>query len=494
LVRLFIIPLSLISLWIPASAMPPSGGAAPYSSAVILVDDFEDSNPGWSPSKRNGEPRIRPEDCRSTGLVYRRGECAPPEPRPPAPPKEAQKSAPAKAKTAAQTPPLPVKKRDVKVAARALSEPERAMQAPRPLVVPASRLLAQAPAKAEPHQASAPPPGRMAGQLFISGFKGKGLGDPQVSRIADALRGGRLSGVLLNDANISNARQLRQLISALTRDNAAAVPLVAIEQPGGPDTALAEDKGFSYYASASATSSEREPYEAQLVYRDMAAELSTFGVNLNIGPSGDICRDGGVDLSATCFAPWQSRVAAFAAAFNFGHHDRGVLTALRHVPFSIGLQAPWKTERASIAMLRRLTLAEPSDALVIRVKATGPFPLTEIQAHPAHRTGASKLRQSLGFNGAIIYDLDLGVSGAPLRYADTIVRAFQNGADIVMVRDPSALPADLAVLGYDAMEAGVKSGRLQLARIEDAYAHVQRLKDRLRRLQSRTRMAEIFGQ
>ncbi len=405
--RFFIIPLSVFAMSISASAMPSSGGALPSLSAVVLVNDAEETFPGWTSPERNVKPRVKPEDCRSNGLRYRRGECVPPDRRAASPPKDARKSA------SARTPPLPVRKRDVKAAAPPLSEGERAALAPRPLIAPASRIVPEAPSKAGPRQPGGSQLGRMAGQLFISGFKGKGPGDAEVLRIADALRASRLSGVVLSDANISSAPQLRQLVLALMRDSANAGALVAIEQPGGSDTALADDKGFSYYASASAVSSERNPYEAQLIYRDMAEELSSLGVNLNIGPSGDICRDGGVDLSASCFGTAQSRVAAFAAAFNFGHHDKGVLTALRHVPFSIGLQASWKTERAGAAMLRGLMKAEPSDALVIRVKATDPFPLAEVQASRAPKKGASNLRRSLGFHGTIIYDLDFGVSGAP---------------------------------------------------------------------------------
>ncbi len=468
--------------------MPPSGGDLRPGGAVVFVKDLEDSFPAW----RNVAPSIGPEDCRARGLQYRRGACVPLERKPPAP-KETQKTAPAKA-TAAQTPPLPVKRPDVKLAARLLGELERAAQAPKPLIVPASRTLPDALVTAGQRRAGETPLGRMAGQLFISGFKGKNPTDAEVARIADAVHGGRLSGVVVSDANISSVRQLRQLILAIAKESANAAPFVAIEQPGGPDTVLADDKGFSYYASANAVGSERDPNEAQLIYREMADELSSLGVNLNIGPSGDICRDEGVDLSASCFGTAQSRVAAFAAAFTFGHHDRGVLTALRHVPYSIGLQASWKTQRASAAMIRGLTTSERSDALVIRVKATDPFPLAQAQPQPASRKSASRLRRSLGFHGTIIYDLDLGVGGAPLRYGEAILRAFETGADIVMVRDPSALPADLAAIGYDAVEAGLKSGRLPLARIEDAYLHVQQMKDRLRGLQSRTRMAEIFGQ
>ena len=57
----------------------------------------------------------------------------------------------------------------------------------------------------------------------------------------------------------------------------------------------------------------------------MASELAGVGVTLNIGPSEDACREDGLNLSATCFGTSPVEIAAFARAFNYGHHDRGVL-------------------------------------------------------------------------------------------------------------------------------------------------------------------------
>ncbi len=334
----------------------------------------------------------------------------------------------------------------------------------------------------------------MAGQLLLSGFTGNSPTDADVAHIANALHEGRLSGVVVSDANISSFGQLRELLLAIAKDSGGASPLIAIDQPGGPDSLLSEDKGFAFYAAANAVSSERSPQEAQLFYRDMAAELSSLGVNLNIGPSADVCRDEGVDLSASCFGTAPSRVAAFATAFNFGHHDRGVLTALRHVPFHAGLQPSWRTEPASRAILRSVIKGEASDALVIRVKAMETLLLDELPSGQSAPQRTGKLRHDTGFQGAIIFDLDLGLSSAPVRYGEAILRAFRMGADIVLVRSASDLPTDLASIGYEAIENGVKSGRLQMARIEDAYRHVQRLKERLRGLRTRLHMAEVFGQ
>ncbi len=321
----------------------------------------------------------------------------------------------------------------------------------------------------------------MVGQLLLSGFTGKRPADADVQRTARALRDGRLSGVFVSDANIASFRQLHQLLLSIRKEGGDTIPFIAIEQAGGPDSALSEEKGFAFYASPNAVSSERDPYEATRLYRGMASELSSLGVNLNMGPSADVCRDEGVNLSASCFGTSASDVAVFARAYSAGHHDRGVLTALRHASRRAVFQ-PSKPEPASKALLRSVMTVDSADALVVRVKT--------MERLPFGLQSASRLRKVTGFRGAMIFDLDLGVSGAPVRYQEAIIKAFQTGADIVLIRNPTVLPADFASIGYDAVESGIDTGRLQMARIEDSYRRVQRLKDRLRRLEAKAVHAE----
>ena len=489
IVRFLIVALGMLAISISASAMPLFvDNASPSSFAIRTDDTLEDSFPSsYTPRPATEPPRVRPDDCQRYGLQYRHGDCLPWERKVPSQVKAPQKPVAAKAKTVRTT--QAGKHLGNTAPVRAMTDQERAFQAAKPLILPASRVIVTGP-KPQPAEM---PLRALVGQLLLSGFIGSSPADADVARVAGALHEGRLTGVIISDANISGSEQLRNLLLKITKDSGPVPPILAIEQPGGPDSALSEDKGFSFYAAPNAVSSERNPYEAQLLYRDMAGELSSLGINLNIGPSADVCRDEGVDLSASCFGTAASRVAAFAAAFNFGHHDRGVMTALRHVPFRVGLQPSWRTEPANTAIMRSIIKTESSDALVIRAKVMDPLPLAEARSEYLSRQGASELRRSTGFQGVLIVDLDLGLSGAPVRYGEAIVKAFQSGADIVLVRQAWEFPGDFSSTGARAVEEGVNSGRLSKARIEDAYRHVQRLKDRLRGLQSRMRMAEIFG-
>jgi beta-N-acetylhexosaminidase len=331
----------------------------------------------------------------------------------------------------------------------------------------------------------------MVGQLILTGFSGRQPDEPDVERVIHDVRDGKISGVIVRDSNVAGFQQLRGLLMAVANAGGDAPPLLAIDQPGGPDTVLPEEKGFAFYGSASSVSGGGSAYEAQLLYRAMAGELAALGVNFNIGPSEDACREDGVNLSAFCFGATPSRIAAFARAFNFGHHDRGVLTALRHAPFRSGLRSSWMNERASSAILHLLVRGEASDALIVRVKAMEPAALMDVAFAWRQKKARASGGRRAGFDGALIVELDMGPGGAPIRYDEAILRAFQAGADMVLVREPASIPAGIYNVSLDAVRAGVKSGRLPAARIVEAYKHVQRLKARLRAFPSRTRVAGL---
>jgi beta-N-acetylhexosaminidase len=446
------------------------GAQAPL---LILADD-DDSTYVWKPTEQ---------DCRRFPSWATDAECM----RYHHPPPVHEK--PELAQTKLPRPPQPpgAARMSKKAAVRPQSEPERTTAAPKPL----NTASAPAPIRAMPGKTPEERLRFMAGQLILTGFSGRQPDEPDVERAVRDIREGKIAGVIVRDSNVAGFQQLRRLLSAVANAGGENPPLLAIDQPGGPDTALAEDKGFTFYGSASSVSSGGSAYEAQLLYRAMAGELAALGVNFNIGPSEDACREDGINLSAFCFGTVPSQIAAYARAFNFGHHDRGVLTALRHVPFRSGLRSSWMNERASSAILHLLVKGEASDALVVRVKAMEPMPLADVALAWRQKKARAHGGRSLGFDGALIFELDLGPGGAPIRYDEAILRAFQAGADMILVREPSSIPAGIYNVSLDALRAGIKSGRLPAARIAEAYKHVQRLKARLRTSPSRTKVAGL---
>ncbi|MBT3071371.1 hypothetical protein KKP04_10905 [Rhodomicrobium sp. Az07] len=464
--------------------------------------------------------RATPAECRARALHYSSGVCVverPPvasEGKPPIQPQAKPKTAvsPRAPKPKAAAPALKPKASPKPNApgvgpSRAAAVGHGVAPAAKPLVMQTSRVVT-APPKTEMLKASASkvstrqsdagkaavqrPPASlraMTGHLLISGFSGRHATERDVVRVRAALAAGRLAGVIVATSNISSSEQLRELLRYLAEGNGATLPLVALDQEGGPEAALGEEKGFSFYPSAKTVGQSRSLGEARALYREMAAEMSSLGVTLNLGPALGACDDRRADFSAPCFAAAEPRARAFAAAFTRGHHDRGVLTALRAEAFGARRAASLRRERASAAMLRNVVKFDAADAVILRLRA-GERVLTATVSSPssASRLGESAVRRDMAFGGAIIADLDLG--GAPLHHGDAVASALIAGADLVLVRATPDVPQDLDETVYEAVEAAVVSGRLPRARVEDAWRHVLSLKARLdtfrRRMQTAT--------
>jgi Glycosyl hydrolase family 3 N terminal domain len=467
------IPAALFcSILISSAAVAfPKAGAGGEPSLLIRVEE------GFlSPEPSEFSSGSMAQDCRQQGPANASAECASYWER-------VERNRKLRAAALAKAREAALARASKKAASRALSEHERNAVAPRPMI-PSGAPGSMKPVAGRTLEERVH---RMAGQLLIAGFSGRLAGDSDVERVIRELREDKLSGVIVRDSNIESSGQLRQLLAAINDAGGETPALIAVEQPGGPESVLSEEKGFAFYNSANALSSAANPYEAQLVYRDMASELAALGITLNIGPSEDVCRDDGVNLSAPCFGRSPAVIAAYARAFNFGHHDRGVLTALRHVPFRAGLRTSWLSERPSSAMLHSLVRGETSDALVVSVKAPQPLPLADISLN----TSRTSRPRSFGYRGALVFELDLGSGGAPKAYGEAVVRALQAGADLILVREPSTLPQSFFALCTEAIQAALKSRRLRLARVEDAYRHVQVLKARLKNFPARTQIAGL---
>ncbi len=339
---------------------------------------------------------------------------------------------------------------------------------------------------------SHPPLRKMVGQLLIAAFSGREATDPGVAQAVIEIREGKLSGVLVRYSNVENFWQLRQLLSTIAHADTEYQPLAVIEQPGGPDAVLSEDKGFTFYNAANGVTKLSNPGEARTAYNSMASELAALGVSLNIGPSGDVCsgKEGG-NLSASCFGGSPSDIFPYALTFSSSHRRRRLLTALRHVPFRAGLAALPADERPSISMLHELIKNEASDALVISMKATEPISLDESAfASPSRKVTLSPAA-SANARPVRIVELDIGTQGTPIRCGEAVMRALQSGADMVLLRDAPALPPSITALTFEAVQAAIQSGRLPLSRIEDAYSRVQHLKAKLQQRKSGAEMAAL---
>ena len=113
----------------------------------------------------------------------------------------------------------------------------------------------------------------MIGQLMLTGFSGQQPGIP-MSNASPAICEAESSRALSSGIRISRVPAVARILKSINDAAGEHTPLIAIEQPGGPDTVLSEDKGFTFHSSANAVSSGGNPHEAQVEYRAMADELA----------------------------------------------------------------------------------------------------------------------------------------------------------------------------------------------------------------------------
>ncbi|WP_088348650.1 MULTISPECIES: glycoside hydrolase family 3 N-terminal domain-containing protein [Rhodomicrobium] len=376
-------------------------------------------------------PLLGPDDCRNYGAGYGYAECPGADERPKAGQRDAAR---------AVRPPLPMRR------SAALTSPA--------MISDASPSGEDQPGPVEQRLRE------IAGDLLLAGFEGRSPSDAGTLQAGAALKSGAIAGLLIDEGNFGDAAGLRSLTGFL-KSQSETPPILLAERPGGVPPQWAPGRGFKAFPTAAEIGVRADALDAFNRYRDMAAELSSLGVNLNLGPSANACTDAEAD-SDDCFGSAPPHVAAFGTAFNYGHHDAHVLTALR---YQLSADAGASLE-AMRDMVRRLA----PDALVIALPDAD-------EAPPEYLAAALRLLREAGFDGVIIARLP--TSDAPTDFGEATVQALAVGADMVLAAEaPSA--EDFGERAVEALNAAVQSGRLAMPRIEDAHSRAGQLQDRLR--------------
>ena len=130
------------------------------------------------------------------------------------------------------------------------------------------------------------------GALLIVTFEGRSAGEDGPKRVANALKQGRIGGVLLRRANIESPAQLKALTAFLAEGQAQA-PLILIEHSGGSDNALAQAAGFQPIASPREVGARGDALEAFDIYQQMAESSCGRGRELE-------CRAERIGLPGRC--------------------------------------------------------------------------------------------------------------------------------------------------------------------------------------------------
>ncbi|MEZ4270536.1 MAG: glycoside hydrolase family 3 protein [Myxococcota bacterium] len=333
--------------------------------------------------------------------------------------------------------------------------------------------------------------------MLLIGFRGAqaSLESPIINDIA----AGRVGGVVLLDLdiesgqrgrNITNPTQLKRLTDDLQAS--AQIPLfIAVTQEGGRVERLHPGNGFVSSPSAEVLGHQSidETSKASTL---IGKQLRASGINLNFAPVVDLQTPqknpviGGLQRS---FGSDAQLVGQHAKAFIKGHHQQGVLTALKHFPGHGSSTSDSHLGFVDVTPSWRPIELEPyrqliGEGLVDIIMTAHIFNSQLDPKFPATLSEAilnKLLRKSMGFDGVISTD-DLQMGAIANKYArhEAVDLAIQAGADILLFSNNLRYDPHLALDVQRHILQQVHSGRIKEARIDASYQRILALKKKLR--------------
>jgi beta-N-acetylhexosaminidase len=323
------------------------------------------------------------------------------------------------------------------------------------------------------------------GQMLMIGFHGTQAPD----YVLDWLREGRIGGVILFARNIANPQQVAAMTSALHA--AAKVPLlIAVDQEGGAVARMRSAEGFTESPGAMALGAADDEALAERVAGTLAHELRAVGINWNLAPVVDLTHDiRNASVGTRSLGSDHARVAALAAAQIRGYQNAGVAASAKHFP-GIG-HTPIDTHLAlpeidsPVDDLLRDDLI-PFGAAVEAGTATVMISHVKFNAldrnHPATLSPSvigGLLRDRLGFAGVTCTDcMEMKAVGDHYGPSESALLAALAGQDLILFSHSFNPDQNLYTRVYDDLLAAARSGRLPLARIDEANERIAALKGR----------------
>lgn len=264
----------------------------------------------------------------------------------------------------------------------------------------------------------------------------------------------------------------------------AKVPLlIGADFERGTGMRIEEGTSFPYSMAVAATG---RPEDAYTMGKITALEARAIGVPWIFAPDADVnSNPDNPIINTRSFGEDPARVSEFVAAFVRGVEENGGLATAKHFPghgdtsTDSHLDLPAVSgdrahlDRVELAPFRAAIAAGASTIMTGHLSVPALEPDPNVPATMSPKIMTDLLRGQLGFDGLVVTDaLDMG--GVTVRYppGEVAVRSILAGADVLLV--PPVLDAAL-----QAVKEAVASGRIPMARLDEAVTRVLRAKARL---------------
>jgi beta-N-acetylhexosaminidase len=317
------------------------------------------------------------------------------------------------------------------------------------------------------------PAAQLAGQRIVAGLPGTSISP----RLRDAIRAGRVAGVVLFAANFPSRAQGRRLISrlqAIPRPPKLRDPLLVMTDQEG---------GLVKRLPGAPTASAREMGERGAAFsarqgRRTAASLRDAGVNVDLAPVLDVGRPGGViDKTERSFGSTASRVSATAIPFAKALQAGGVVATGKHFPgFGAAREnTDFSVERIDLS--KRELRAVDEKPYAAFAAAGGQMAMLSTAIYPAfsdapaaftRAIATGELRERLGFEGVTVTDaLETPAVEHFGSTAEAAVAGARAGADILLYARLGQ-----AERAWGALVAKLRGGGLDRGEFEEAAQRV----------------------
>lgn len=328
-----------------------------------------------------------------------------------------------------------------------------------------------------------------AGQVLMVGFDGTTLTDTLRQLITDIQPG----GLVVFERNVGENPAALAALTASAQQAAAragAPPLtISIDQEGGAVTRLRAARGFTEFPSAMAVAATGDDADAARIGTAIADELLAVGVNMDLAPDLDVnVNPDNPVIGTRSFGSDPARVAALGAQFIQAMQARGVMAVGKHFPghgdtavdSHVGLPVI-QHERTRLDAVEFVPFRAAMRAGVVGIM-TAHIEFPAIDATPglpatlSARALTGLLREEMGFDGLIFTDSLM--MGALVNEGRSIpqaaAQALAAGADVLLFNNGEAMHR----AAHAEIVAGVKAGRIPMARLDAAVTRILRAKAR----------------
>ena len=286
-------------------------------------------------------------------------------------------------------------------------------------------------------------------------------------------------GFCLFARNVSDPDQLKEFTAQLHGLGRRIHPVLTIDEEGGSVTRIAANWKFDVPRYRDMGKTEASASESA---QQIAMYLKEYGIDLDFAPVADVNTNPSNPVIGTrAYSSDPEEAAICVADAVKGFHAGGIGCCLKHWPGhgdtktdthkgSSSTAKTWEDRFACEVLPFVSGLGAGADMVMVSHISAPEVTDTNEPASLSYILMTEKLREELGFEGAIITDsFEMKAISGIYDPGEAAVAAILAGADIVL------MPADYEK-AFDAVLAAVESGEISAERLEESLRRILRLK------------------